>query len=104
MDESHPSPSSLVDLRQQDFTKGAGDAIVKAAQVTFFNNFGPWFDPLMETYNIQVLSLLYCTLHYCAVLYCTVLYCTVLHYSTDSAVQCVVAAARTKKINRCWEH
>ena len=82
MDESHPSLSSLVDLRQQDFTKGVGDAIVKAAQVTFFNNFGPWFDPLMATYNNQVQY----NSTYCAI------QCSTEHqHAQCNAVQCSAA-------------
>ena len=54
-DVNHPSLRSLVRLRLLDFCSPEGGAISKAAKVTFFNNFGPWFDPLISTYTEQVM-------------------------------------------------
>lgn len=56
-DANHPSLRSLVRLRLLDFCSTEGGAISKAAKVTFFNNFGPWFDPLISMYTEQVMHL-----------------------------------------------
>jgi hypothetical protein len=58
VDADHPSLRSIVDLRLLDFCSEEGGEISKVAKVTFFNNFGPWFDPLVSTYADQVNSLL----------------------------------------------
>ena len=37
-----------------DFCSEKGSEIVKNAEVIFFNNFGPWFEPLVSTFHEQV--------------------------------------------------
>ena len=49
-----PSLRSLVDLKLMDFCSEKGSEIVKNAEVIFFNNFGPWFEPLVSTFHEQV--------------------------------------------------
>jgi hypothetical protein len=48
--------------------------------VTFFNNFGPWFDSLVSTYTDQVDSVLCCAVQdlFCFILFCFDLFCFVL--------------------------
>ena len=53
-DEEHPALRSLVNLRLLDFCSTEGTQIVIDAKVIFFNNFGPWFDPLIQTFHDQV--------------------------------------------------
>ena len=37
-----------------DFCSEKGSEIIKNAEVIFFNNFGPWFEPLVSTFHEQV--------------------------------------------------
>ena len=53
-DSQHPTLRSLVDLKLMDFCSERGSHIVKEATVIFFNNFGPWFEPLISTFSDQV--------------------------------------------------